>query len=80
MKAPTFFSFFEVSRDPTDRLAEGILHCRIEVKIVVLVGQWSSSGCRQVPAIRIDERRTRTPPGALLNVIMLAALIGRLSE
>src|SRR6516164_9172741 len=54
---------FEVGRDSTDRLAESVFYCRVEIEVIVVVGQGRLLNVGHIPTIRVflDEG---LPPGA----------------
>src|SRR5215469_1907823 len=58
----------EVGREPTDRLAESVFYCRVEIEIIVLVGQGRLLNVGNIPAIRVfpDERLPRGAPSRCL--------------
>src|ERR1700746_1283263 len=58
----------EVGRDTTDRLAERVFYCRVEIEIIVLIGQSRLLNIGNIPAIRVflDERLPRGAPSRRL--------------
>src|SRR5215469_17987124 len=50
--ANLLFVLLEVGRDPTDRLAESVFYCRVEIEVVVLVRQRRLLNVGYIPAIR----------------------------